>query len=69
VSLVDRFVGAKRKPRMPAGDYLGSEALQGAMPVPEGIVIDGAVYALDGQPPVARTDGWGSLSWLWQRRR
>jgi hypothetical protein len=29
-----------------------------------GIVIDGAVYQLGGQPPVATSKGWGILSWV-----
>jgi hypothetical protein len=32
--------------------------------IPSGIVVDGAVYPLEGQPPVARSHGWGDLSWL-----
>ena len=32
--------------------------------IPSGIVVDGAVYPLEGQPPVATTHGWGNLSWL-----
>jgi hypothetical protein len=31
---------------------------------PLGVVIDGVVYALDGQPPMAVSHGWGDLSWL-----
>jgi len=29
-----------------------------------GVVIDGAVYRLEGEPPVAVSDGWGDMSWL-----
>lgn len=31
---------------------------------PSGVVIDGAVYVLAGQPPVATSKGWGNMSWL-----
>lgn len=33
-----------------------------------GLVIDGAVYALEGEPPVAASHGWGDLAWLRWRR-
>lgn len=29
-----------------------------------GVVIDGAVYGLQGQPPVAVSGGWGNLSFM-----
>jgi hypothetical protein len=32
--------------------------------VPSGVVIDGAVYPLAGQPPLAQSNGWGDMSWL-----
>jgi len=32
--------------------------------LPSGVVIDGAVYQLEGQPPVATSKGWGDMSWL-----
>jgi hypothetical protein len=34
-----------------------------------GVVIDGAVYPLAGEPPVAVTHGWGDLRWLYWPRR
>ncbi len=34
-----------------------------------GIVVDGAVYPLDGQPPAAVTHGWGNLAFMFQNRR
>jgi len=34
------------------------------MSAPSGVVIDGAVYPLQGQPPVAVSQGWGNLSFL-----
>lgn len=37
--------------------------------LPSGTVIDGAVYQLGGQPPVATSKGWGNMSWLFWRRR
>jgi hypothetical protein len=38
-------------------------------PVPDdyavnGIVVDGVIYQLTGQPPVAKPGSWGDLSWL-----
>ncbi len=29
-----------------------------------GHVIDGVPYPLQGEPPVARSNGWGDMSWL-----
>jgi hypothetical protein len=34
--------------------------------IPSGVLIDGAIYALQGQPPVAVSHGWGNLSFLYQ---
>jgi hypothetical protein len=34
---------------------------------PSGVVIDGAVYALGGQPPLATSQGWGDMSWVFCR--
>ena len=36
--------------------------------VPSGVVIDGAVYPLEGQPPIAVSHGWGDLSFLFWRK-
>jgi hypothetical protein len=36
---------------------------------PSGVLIDGAVYPLAGQPPVATSKGWGNMSWLFFWRR
>jgi len=33
--------------------------------VTSGVVIDGGVYPLAGQPPPAQSHGWGDLSWLY----
>lgn len=30
---------------------------------PSGVTIDGVVYPLDGQPPVAASRGWGDMNW------
>jgi hypothetical protein len=36
---------------------------------PSGVVIDGAVYPVAGEPPVATSKGWGDMSWwYWSRR-
>jgi hypothetical protein len=29
-----------------------------------GIVVDGGIYRLAGEPPVGVSDGWGDMSWL-----
>jgi hypothetical protein len=34
-----------------------------------GVVIDGAIYPLQGEPPRAVSHGWGDLRWLYQPRR
>jgi hypothetical protein len=31
---------------------------------PSGILIDGSVYTLAGQPVIAKSHGWGNMSWL-----
>jgi hypothetical protein len=36
---------------------------------PSGVMIDGVVYQLGGQPPLAVSHGWGNLSWLFSRFR
>lgn len=36
--------------------------------VTSGVVIDGAVYQLEGQPPIAVSHGWGNLSFLRWRK-
>ena len=33
-----------------------------------GIVIDGVVTPLQGEPPIAVTHGWGDLTWLYRPR-
>lgn len=35
---------------------------------PQGALIDGAVYPLDGQPPIAQGGNWGDMSWMWWAR-
>jgi hypothetical protein len=35
---------------------------------PSGVIIDGAAYALEGQPPIAVSKGWGNMAWLLWRR-
>ena len=42
--------------------YMGSELYGDGLPY--GIVIDGAHYALEGQPPTATSKGWGDVGWL-----
>jgi hypothetical protein len=52
----------------------GKSSMSATVPVaapswapPLGVVIDGVVYPLEGQPPVAVSHGWGDLSWLVRR--
>jgi hypothetical protein len=47
------------------GAYMGPE---GGLPTPTGIVVDGVVYPLAGQPPVAVSHGWGNLAFLYLPR-
>jgi hypothetical protein len=35
---------------------------------PSGVLIDGAIYSLAGQPPAAKSRGWGYMGWLFWRR-
>jgi hypothetical protein len=30
---------------------------------PNGLDVDGYIAPLDGEPPIAKTRGWGDLSW------
>jgi hypothetical protein len=32
--------------------------------LPSGVLIDGAVYSLAGQPAAAKSRGWGNMGWL-----
>ena len=34
--------------------------------MPSGALIDGAIYSLAGQPPMAKSHGWGNLAWMVQ---
>lgn len=34
-----------------------------------GVVIDGVPYPLQGEPPTARSRGWGDMSWWYRPRR
>jgi hypothetical protein len=58
VSLVKTLIGGAGSGRMPNGEFLGRDT-GGERPSPYGIVLDGAVYPLAGQPPVAVSKGWG----------
>lgn len=33
-----------------------------------GVIVDGVVTPLGGEPPVATSQGWGNLAWLLWRR-
>lgn len=33
-----------------------------------GLLIDGAVYKLAGQPPVAVSKSWGNMAWFFRRQ-
>ena len=57
---------APRRPARMADTFIGPEA--GTIPSPTGFVLDGAIYALDGQPPPAVSRGWGTPPWMWWRR-
>jgi hypothetical protein len=37
--------------------------------LPSGIAIDGAVYSLAGQPPAAKSRGWGNMGWIFFQNR
>lgn len=67
--LVDRIRGEDRPGAMPDGTYTGGGPLSGyGGGPPDGVIIDGAYYALEGQPPTAASKGWGDMSWLiWHR--
>ncbi len=54
--LVGKVQGSSRRPKgtVPIGRENGDG-------LPYGIVIDGAVHPLEGQPPPATTKGWGRV--------
>ena len=54
----------RRTGAMPNGDFTEPEPVWHSDGLPSGHWCDGAVYELDGQPPVAKTKGWGDLSWM-----
>ncbi|WP_435586143.1 hypothetical protein [Micromonospora aurantiaca (nom. illeg.)] len=58
MSLVDRLRTRLRDTR---GRVLLGWIPTGYPPQARGITIDGVTYPLDGQPPVARSKGWGDL--------
>jgi hypothetical protein len=61
--------GGGRKAGRMTDTYIGPEStVAGGTRTPSGIIIDGAVYQLAGQPPVARSHGWGNLSFLRRQR-
>jgi hypothetical protein len=66
--LVDRIRGEDRPGKMPGGTFIGGQSLVSPPSTPAGVVIDGAVYALEGEPPAATSKGWGDLGWLMWRR-
>jgi hypothetical protein len=55
--------GEKRPPKMPNGDYLGRHRLWPEQRSAAGIWIDGELWQLEGEPPPARSQGWGDMSW------
>jgi hypothetical protein len=68
-ALVGRFTGDGRKAGTMRDAFTGPESpIGGGKPTPSGVVIGGAAYQLPGQPPVARSHGWGNMSWLAFRR-
>jgi hypothetical protein len=34
-----------------------------------GVLVDGAVYPLEGEPPPARMGSWGDMSWWYWKHR
>jgi hypothetical protein len=70
-ALVGRIVGSRVGTGEVADPAMGPEAHPpGTGPSPSGALVDGAVYPLDGQPPVAQGGNWGDMSWLaWTRLR
>jgi hypothetical protein len=51
------------------GKYLPPESTIVAPPRTRGgVVIDGVVTPLAGEPPVAVSHGWGDLTWLYRPR-
>jgi hypothetical protein len=60
--LVDRLRPVHSRP---VDTHMGSEPYDGER---DGITTDGVHHGLDGQPPVAKSRGWGDLSWLRRRR-
>jgi hypothetical protein len=66
--LVRTFTGDGRTEGAMKDTFMGSESGTAATRTPSGVVIDGNVSQLAGQPPVAQSHGWGDLSFLRHRR-
>jgi hypothetical protein len=64
--LVSRFTGDGRTAGAMKDSFIGHEA--GGKRTPSGVIVGGATFQLEGQPPVATTHGWGNLSFLFRRR-
>ncbi|MFI7508644.1 hypothetical protein ACIBSS_17615 [Micromonospora aurantiaca] len=45
-------------------EYIGASAVGSH---PGGVVVDGVLWRLDGEPPRAVSQGWGDLSWAYRR--
>jgi hypothetical protein len=54
--------GAKGSKYPPGRTYLGLPRTYG------GVVVDGVVTPLAGEPPVAVSQGWGNLTWMYRPR-
>jgi hypothetical protein len=52
--------GAKGMKYPPGRRYLGLPRTSG------GVVIDGVVTPLAGEPPIAVSHGWGDLTWMYR---
>ena len=61
----DKYGDGRKEGRMVNGTFMGHE---NGDHLPSGISVDGVVYPLAGQPPVARSHGWGYMGWLLQNR-
>jgi hypothetical protein len=61
---VGYYRGKRTTGAMPNGDFTEAEPAWHSDGLPYGHWTDGAVYGLEGQPPVAQSKGWGDLSWM-----
>lgn len=58
--------GQKRGHRADAASWSTDAAGRVSSHNPQGLDVDGYVAPLDGEPPIAKSKGWGNLTFLYR---